>query len=192
MGFPLKSSHNYYCLLTPEPDHTQFHAILEKMAASKYHTLWTTTATVYPQIQQEFWAKMKIDYVDKQPIAINSTIRDIPIRITPELISSTFNLADHNGVSAFSKAELRTEFTEQGYEGSYEKDTLEKGLFFPPMRFLFHTLLTCASNKTTSFNEIPLKIQYLAYAILHNQNFNYSQVIFNDLIKNKNNPKTPF
>ncbi|KAJ0920345.1 hypothetical protein HanRHA438_Chr05g0240291 [Helianthus annuus] len=28
--------------------------------------------------------------------------------------------------------------------------------FPPPMKFLFHTLLTCLSNKTTAFNEIPL------------------------------------
>ena len=124
MAFPLKSSHNYYCLLTPNADNTQFHAILEKMAASKYHTLWSTTATVYPQIQQEFWAKMAIDYVNKKPFAINSTIRGIPIRITPEIISIVFNLADHHGVSSFPKAELHTEFSEQWYEGSYEKETL--------------------------------------------------------------------
>ncbi|MFS8025013.1 hypothetical protein Hanom_Chr16g01470031 [Helianthus anomalus] len=65
-----------------------------------------------------------------------------------------------------------------------KRDTLQKGFFPPATRFLFHTLLMCVSNKTTSFNEIPLKIQNLGYAILQKENFNYSQVIFNDMVKN--------
>ena len=65
-----------------------------------------------------------------------------------------------------------------------KKDTLQKGSFPPAPRFLFHTLLMCVSNKTTAFNEIPLKIQYMGYAILHGENFNYSQEIFDDLVKN--------
>ncbi|MFS7936202.1 hypothetical protein Hanom_Chr05g00412721 [Helianthus anomalus] len=67
-----------------------------------------------------------------------------------------------------------------------KKGTLQKGSFPPAMRFLFHTLLMCVSNKTTVFNEIPLKIQYLGYAILQNQNFNFSQEIFNYLVTNAN------
>ncbi|MFS7940311.1 hypothetical protein Hanom_Chr05g00462941 [Helianthus anomalus] len=45
----------------------------------------------------------------------------------------------------------------------------------------------CASNKTTSFNEMPLKIQCLGYAILNNKDYNYSQEIFNDMVKNVDN-----
>ncbi|MFS7953471.1 hypothetical protein Hanom_Chr07g00619021 [Helianthus anomalus] len=52
---------------------------------------------------------------------------------------------------------------EQGYDGQLNKDTMFKPNFPPPMKFLFHTVLTCLSNKTSSFNEIPLNIQYLGY-----------------------------
>ncbi|MFS7979572.1 hypothetical protein Hanom_Chr10g00929291 [Helianthus anomalus] len=55
------------------------------------------------------------------------------------------------------------------------------------MKFFFHTLLTCLSTKTTSFNEIPLKIQYLGYAILTNSDFNYSQALFSDLVRSGEN-----
>ena len=64
-----------------------------------------------------------------------------------------------------------------------------KGNFPPPMKFLFHTLLICLSNKTTSFNEIPLKIQSLGYAILTNTDFNYSQALVADLVANLKNIK---
>ena len=65
-----------------------------------------------------------------------------------------------------------------------KKLTLQKGYFPSATRFLFHTLLLCVSNKTTSFNEIPLKIQNLGYAILQEENFNYSREIFKDLVNN--------
>ncbi|MFS7961363.1 hypothetical protein Hanom_Chr08g00714121 [Helianthus anomalus] len=63
------------------------------------------------------------------------------------------------------------------------------------MKFLFHTLLMFVSNKTTAFNEIPLNIQYLGYAIMAEADFNYSKNIFNDMVKNVNNiedKKKPF
>ncbi|MFS7945440.1 hypothetical protein Hanom_Chr06g00524341 [Helianthus anomalus] len=66
---------------------------------------------------------------------------------------------------------------------------MQKGEFPPPMKFLFHTLLTYVSNKTTAFNEIPLKIQYLGYALMSKTNFKYSQENFNDMVKNVKNIK---
>ncbi|MFS8025097.1 hypothetical protein Hanom_Chr16g01470931 [Helianthus anomalus] len=52
------------------------------------------------------------------------------------------------------------------------------------MKFFFHTLLTCLSAKTIAFNEIPLRIQYLGYAILTNSDFNNSQALLQDLVSN--------
>ena len=57
------------------------------------------------------------------------------------------------------------------------------------MKFLFHTLLICLSAKTTAFNEIPLNIQYLGYAILTKSDYNLSQALFSDLLNNVKNVK---
>ncbi|MFS7890186.1 hypothetical protein Hanom_Chr00s000007g01615791 [Helianthus anomalus] len=81
---------------------------------------------------------------------------------------------DLTGKTFFPKGDYQTDFIERGYKDEMKKDTLQKGCFPPAMRFLFHTLLMCVSNKTTTFNEIPLKIQYLGYAIMDEENFNYS------------------
>ncbi|MFS8020994.1 hypothetical protein Hanom_Chr16g01422281 [Helianthus anomalus] len=61
--------------------------------------------------------------------------------------------------------------------------------FPPPKKFLFHTLLTCLSAKTTAFNEIPLNIQYLGYAILTKSDYNLSQALFSDLLNDVKNVK---
>ncbi|MFS7996312.1 hypothetical protein Hanom_Chr12g01128461 [Helianthus anomalus] len=73
---------------------------------------------------------------------------------------------DLAGKTSFTKSEYQLDLLERGYDGQLSKATMQKGNFTPPMKFLFHTLLTCLSNKTTAFNEIPLKIQYLGYAIM--------------------------
>ncbi|MFS7997768.1 hypothetical protein Hanom_Chr12g01145831 [Helianthus anomalus] len=73
----------------------------------------------------------------------------------------------------FPENEFQTDLIERGYHGQLNKATMFKPKFPPPMKFLFHTLLTCLSNKSTAFNEILLKIQYLGYAILTKTNFNY-------------------
>ncbi|MFS7954413.1 hypothetical protein Hanom_Chr07g00629971 [Helianthus anomalus] len=66
---------------------------------------------------------------------------------------------DHTGNTSFPKDEYQNDLIERGYGGQMTKASLQKGDFPPPMKFLFHTLVICVSNKTIAFNEIPLKIQ---------------------------------
>ncbi|MFS7911459.1 hypothetical protein Hanom_Chr02g00118331 [Helianthus anomalus] len=73
--------------------------------------------------------------------------------------------------------------------GQLNKAAMFKPNFPPPMKFLFYTLLTCLSNKTTAFNKIPLNIQYLGYAILNKTDFNYSQALFTNMVNNLKNVK---
>ncbi|MFS7955164.1 hypothetical protein Hanom_Chr07g00639421 [Helianthus anomalus] len=94
---------------------------------------------------------------------------------------------DLAGKTSFPKSEYQLDLTKRGYDGQLTKATMQKGKFQPPMKFLFHTLLTCLSNKTTTFNEIPLKFQYLGYAIMSKTDFNYSQAPFTDLVNNVRN-----
>ncbi|MFS7946146.1 hypothetical protein Hanom_Chr06g00532611 [Helianthus anomalus] len=64
---------------------------------------------------------------------------------------------DQTGKNSFPNDEYQINLIKRGYVGQLTKTTMQKGEFPPPMKFLFHTLLTCVSNKTTAFNEIPLK-----------------------------------
>ncbi|MFS7906031.1 hypothetical protein Hanom_Chr01g00054601 [Helianthus anomalus] len=57
------------------------------------------------------------------------------------------------------------------------------------MKIFFHTLLICLSAKTTSFKKIPLKTQYLGYAILTNSNYRLPQTLFLDMVGNVKSQK---
>ncbi|MFS7986753.1 hypothetical protein Hanom_Chr11g01013991 [Helianthus anomalus] len=114
----------------------------------------------------------------------SSEVGGILVLITPQAISEVSQMNDQASKTSFPKDEYQTDLNERGYAGQLTKATMQKREFPPPMKFLLHTLLTCVSNKATTFNEIPLKIQYLGYAIMSKTDFNYSQEIFNDLVKN--------
>ncbi|KAJ0521604.1 hypothetical protein HanIR_Chr10g0472871 [Helianthus annuus] len=182
---PHKSSHNLLGLLTKPGTTDTFDSILDMLNATKYKTLLTADALIYLTTQREFWKNATLEKQGETVTTITSSLKGKTVNITPQSISEVFQLADQEGKDSFPKNELKIDFIERGYADTMMKrDTLQKVFFPPATRFLFHTLLTCVSNKTTSFNEIPLKIQNLGYAILQEENFNYSKVIFNDLVKN--------
>ncbi|KAJ0927107.1 hypothetical protein HanRHA438_Chr04g0178911 [Helianthus annuus] len=162
---PYKSPHNYLGLLTkPTTNHT-FDSIIDTLSASKYKTLLVVDAPIYQQTQREFWKNATLEKQGDIVIAINSSIHGKDIQISPQSISEVFKLDDQKGKTSFSKTELKNDFLKRGYAEQPKRDTLQKGYFPSAPRFLFHTLLMCVSNKTTTFNEIPLKIQCMGYAI---------------------------
>ncbi|MFS7937458.1 hypothetical protein Hanom_Chr05g00427781 [Helianthus anomalus] len=189
MTLNLKIPHNYLCALEKTDQNSDFHSIIAALSSSKYKTLLTCKASIYQETLREFWKNANVQVQDKKPWGITSTGGEILVSITPQTISEVFEMNDHTCSTSFPKHEYQTDLTERGYEGQMDKTTLQKGNFPPPMKFLFHTLLMCISNKTTAFNEIPLYIQYLGYAIMAKANFNYSRKIFNDIVKNVNNIK---
>ncbi|MFS7918399.1 hypothetical protein Hanom_Chr03g00200551 [Helianthus anomalus] len=183
---PYKAPHNYLGILTKPTTVDTFNSILDTISASKYKTLLIADAPIYQETQREFWRNVTLEKQDGVIKAINSSIKGKTIQITPQSISEVFKLNDQKGKISFSKDELKNDFLNRGYAEQPKKDTLQKGCFPSAPRFLFHTLLMRASNKT-SFNEIPFKIQCLGYAIFNNKDYNYSQEIFNDMVKNVDN-----
>ncbi|KAJ0589067.1 hypothetical protein HanIR_Chr04g0181861 [Helianthus annuus] len=182
---PFKNSHSLLGLLTKPGTTDVFDSIITIMAKSKYKTLLTADAPIYLATQREFWKNATLEKQGDIATAIQSSIKGKAVHITPQSISEVFQLDDQAGKTSFTKNELHIDFIERGYEATMMKKlTLEKGYFPPAPRFLFHTLLLCVSNKTTSFNEIPIKIQNLGYAILQEENYNYSREIFKDLVNN--------
>ena len=182
-----KAPHNYVGILTKPTTDNTFDSIIDILSASKYKTLIIADAPIYLQTQREFWKNATLEKQGDIITAINSSIQGKKVQISPKSISEIFKLDDLKGKTSFTKNELIKDFMNRGYVEQPNRDTLQKGYFPSAPRFLFHTLLMCVSNKTTSFNEIPTKIQCLGYAILNNENYNYSQEIFDDLVKNVDN-----
>ncbi|KAJ9543926.1 hypothetical protein OSB04_023633 [Centaurea solstitialis] len=62
-----------------------------------------------------------------------------------------------------------------------------KGKLCPQWRFFVHTLLHCFSKKTTAFGEFSSTMASALVCLATNQVFNFSQMIFDDLVYNLEN-----
>ncbi|MFS8033638.1 hypothetical protein Hanom_Chr17g01571901 [Helianthus anomalus] len=160
MALTVKHPHNYLPLFEKIDKNTSFHLIIDVLTSSKYKAILTTNAPIYPHTLRDFWANPEIQSEKKVPYAITSKVGEKLVQISPSSISTTFGLNNQARKTSFEKQELHAEFIKRGYEGQLKGVTIFKPNFPAPMKFFFHTLLTCVSAKTTAFNEIPLKIQY--------------------------------
>ncbi|MFS7986790.1 hypothetical protein Hanom_Chr11g01014381 [Helianthus anomalus] len=158
MALIIKHPHNYLCTIKNMDKNTDFHSIINALSSSKYKTLLTCNAPIYQDTLRDLWANAEVHVQDKKPWAISSKVGGILVPITPQTISKVFQMNDLAGKTSFPKDEYQIDLIERGYAGQLSKATMQKGEFPPLMKFLFHTLLTCVSNKTTAFNEISLKV----------------------------------
>src|ERR1044071_466790 len=159
MDLQAKATHNYLPYLVKTDENVPFHTTIDIILNSKYLTILTADAPIYLDTLQDSWLNAEFLLQDKKPTTIISKIGETNVTITPQLISTTFSLNDLSSNDSFPKAKLHTEFQERGYDAQMTGSTFFKKFFPPVMKFFFHTLLLCVFAKSTSFNEIPLRIQ---------------------------------
>ncbi|MFS7997508.1 hypothetical protein Hanom_Chr12g01142621 [Helianthus anomalus] len=111
-------------------------------------------------------------------------MKGVDVQITSQLISTTFTLNDETSTIPSQKTEVQNEFIKKGYDAQMVGATIFKSNFPPEMKSFFHILLICLSTKTTSFNELPLKTQYLGICYFENANYQLSQTPFLDMVGN--------
>ncbi|XP_021985441.1 proteoglycan 4-like [Helianthus annuus] len=97
---PYKAPHNYLGLLTKPSNTETFNSVIDALSSSKYKTLLTSNAPIYLATQREFWENAKLESQDEIPIAINSSIKGVKVKISPQTISEVFELSDLLGNSS--------------------------------------------------------------------------------------------
>ncbi|MFS7967698.1 hypothetical protein Hanom_Chr09g00788791 [Helianthus anomalus] len=114
MALILKSSHNYLPYLFKHDKNTDFHSVIDILTSSKYHTTLTINAPVYLDNLREVWANADFLLKNKKPFTFISKVTRKHTQITPQSISTTFNLNDMVGMESVPKNDLHNEFIERG------------------------------------------------------------------------------
>nr|GFB70749.1 hypothetical protein [Tanacetum cinerariifolium] len=65
--------------------------------------------------------------------------------------------------------------------------TFQKGQFSHQWKYLIHTIMQCLSPKSTWFNEFSINIATALVCLATNRTYNFSEMIFDGLVKNVNN-----
>ncbi|GKE50264.1 hypothetical protein Tco_1481522, partial [Tanacetum coccineum] len=78
-----------------------------------------------------------------------------------------------------------------GYEGSLTLLSFSKPPFSPQWKYLVHTLLHCLSSKSSSWDQFGTNIASALVGLATNQKFNFSKLIFDEMLRNLKDGK-PF
>ncbi|KAJ9552063.1 hypothetical protein OSB04_016108 [Centaurea solstitialis] len=178
--------HNKVGYFKKDANSEGFEDILDFLASSHIAYAATINPTIYIQHQHDFWLNAVIQE-EEGVKTIQTTICGHTLTLTPEKIRFHLQLHDEGGISMLTPPVIMESFVRMGYTGSRTSLKYLKGKFCPQWRFFVHTLLHCFSKKTTSFGEFSSTIASALVCLATNQVFNFSQMIFDDLVYNLEN-----
>ncbi|KAJ9544155.1 hypothetical protein OSB04_023862 [Centaurea solstitialis] len=178
--------HNKVGYFTKDVNSEGFDNIIDFLASSHIAYAATINPTIYIQHMHDFWSNAVIQEEEGVKI-IQTTICGHSLTLTPAMIRFHLQLHDEGGISMLTPSVIMESFERMRYTGSRTSLKYLKGKFCPQWRFFVHTLLHCFSKKTTSFGEFSSTIASAMVCLATNQVFNFSQMIFDDLVYNLEN-----
>nr|GFA73076.1 hypothetical protein [Tanacetum cinerariifolium] len=143
-----------------------------------------------------------VDFIAASPLRIETTDEGIHILATVDGIQRTmdesslrrnFKLRDEDGIVSIPDTELFKNLTLMGYNISQnQKLTFQKGQFSYQWKYLIHTIMQCLSLKSIGFNEFSSSIATALVCLATSRTYNFSKMIFDDMVKNVNNKVSKF
>ncbi|KAJ9558078.1 hypothetical protein OSB04_012692 [Centaurea solstitialis] len=167
--------------LKKDDNNEDFHEIIDFLTSSHIATAITINPTIYKGHMQQFWTNATSEELNGVP-TISSKVGGRRLFITEAKIRAHLHLDDLNGITSFSISDLFENLQMMGYEGTIGNLKLDKSKFSPQWNFLVHTLIHSISKKSTSWNEFSSTIAYALICLANNQRFNFSKMLFDDIV----------
>ncbi|KAI3745834.1 hypothetical protein L6452_08245 [Arctium lappa] len=181
--------HNEIAMLQKPKQAEGFHQIVEFLKSSHIAHALTISPTIFIEHQRQIWANATI-VTENGVQMIKTRVCDKPLTVTEEVIRISLRLDDASGITSISNDELFSTLTRMGYGGPFGVFKFSKAKFSPQWRFFVHTLMHCISEKTTGWSEFSSTIAYALVCLATARKYNFSKMIFNDLVSNLGNKKS--
>nr|GEZ05391.1 synaptobrevin, longin-like domain protein [Tanacetum cinerariifolium] len=157
---------------------TDFHPMVDFIAASPLRYALTIKPTVFISHIRQFWSTARIETTD-EGTHILATIDDIQRIVSEASLRLNLKLGDKDGIVSIPDTELFENLTLMGYNISQnQKFTFQKGQFSHQWKYLIHTIMQCLSPKSTGFNEFSSNIATALVCLATNRTYNFSKMIF--------------
>ncbi|KAI3735685.1 hypothetical protein L6452_15193 [Arctium lappa] len=181
--------HNEIAMLQKPKQAAGFHQIVDFLKSSHIVHALTISPSIYIEHQRQFWANATI-VAENGVQMIKTRVCEKPLTVTEEVIRISLRLDDASGITSIPNDELFSNLTRMGYGGPLGVFKFSKAKFSPQWRFLVHTLMHCISKKTTGWSEFSSPIAYALVCLATARKYNFSQMLFNDLVSNMGNKKS--
>nr|GFA72381.1 synaptobrevin, longin-like domain protein [Tanacetum cinerariifolium] len=173
-------------ILEKNERNADFHPIVDFIEASPLMYALTFKPTIYFSHIRQFWSTARIQ-TTAEGTQILATVDGVLRSVTESLLRRNLKLQDEEGISSLPDTELFENLTLMGYNISPNKKfTFQKGQFSHQWKFLIHIIMQCFSPKSTGFNEFSGNIATALVCLATNRTYNFSQMIFDGLVKNIN------
>ncbi|KAI3702145.1 hypothetical protein L6452_27871 [Arctium lappa] len=183
--------HNEIAMLQKPKQAAGFHQIVDFLKTSHIAHALTVSPTIFIEHQRQFWANATI-VAENGVQMIKTRVCDQPLTVTEEVIRISLRLDDASGITSIPSDELFSTLSRMGYQGQMGIFKFFKAKFSPQWRFFAHTLMHCISKKTTGWSQFSSPIAYALVCLSTARKFNFSQMIFHDLVSNLDNKKSFF
>ncbi|KAI3734576.1 hypothetical protein L6452_14047 [Arctium lappa] len=183
--------HNEIAMLQKPKQAEGFHQIVDFLKSSHIAHALTVAPIIYIEHQRQFWANATI-VAENGVQMIKTRICDQSLTVTEEVIRISLRLDDASGITSIPNDELFSTLSRMGYQGQMGIFKFFKAKFSPQWRFFAHTLMHCISKKTTGWSQFSSPIAYALVCLSTARKFNFSQMIFHDLVSNLDNKKSFF
>ncbi|KAI3665458.1 hypothetical protein L6452_44085 [Arctium lappa] len=181
--------HNEIGMLQKPQQATGFHQIVDFLKSSHIAYALTVSPTIFIEHQKQFWANATA-VTENGVQVIKTRVCDKPLIVTEEVIRISLRLDDASGITSIPNENLFSNLTRMGYEGQQGVFKFYKANFSSQWRFFVHTLMHCISRKTTGWSQFSSTIAYALVCLSTARKYNFSKMIFNDLVSNLENKKS--
>ncbi|KAI3672949.1 hypothetical protein L6452_39053 [Arctium lappa] len=181
--------HNEIAMLQKPKQAAGFHQIVDFLKTTHTAHALTVSPSIYIEHQRQFWENATI-VTENGVQMIKIKVCGKPLTVTEEVIRISLRLDDASGITSISNDELFSTLTRMGYGGPLGVFKFSKSKFSPQWRFFVHTLMHCISKKTTGWSEFISTIAYALVCLATARKYNFSKMIFNDLVSNLGSKKS--
>nr|GEV51436.1 ribonuclease H-like domain, reverse transcriptase, RNA-dependent DNA polymerase [Tanacetum cinerariifolium] len=171
---------------------TDFHPMLDFITASPLRYALIVKPTIFVSHIRQFWSTARIETTD-EGAHILATVDGIQRTVSEASLRCNLKLRDEDGIVSIPDTELFENLTLMGYNISQnQKLTFQKGQFSHQWKYLIHTIMQCLSPKSTRFNEFSSNIATALVCLATTRTYNFSNMIFDGMVKNVNNKVSKF
>ncbi|GKA73306.1 hypothetical protein Tco_0779522 [Tanacetum coccineum] len=180
--------HNMVAYLEKSDENAEFHQIVYFLSTCSINYALTISPTINASYIEQFWntATSKTVNSVKQ---IHAIVDGKAVVISESSVRSDLLFDDEDGVTCLTNDEIFENLALMGYEQLSTKLTFQKGSFSPQWKFLIHTILHCISSKSTAWNEFSTNLASAVICLAKGQNFNFSKLIFDGMLRNLDSKK---
>ncbi|GKC47566.1 hypothetical protein Tco_1065288 [Tanacetum coccineum] len=182
------NQHNMVAYLEKSDENAEFHQIVDFLSTCSINYALTVSPTIYASYIEQFWNTVTFKTVNsvKQMHAI---VDGKAVVISESSVRNDLLFDDEDGITCLTNDDIFENLALMGYEQLSTKLTFQKGSFSPQWKFLIHTILYCISSKSTGWNEFSTNLASVVICLSKGQNFNFSKLIFDGMLRNLDSNK---